>query len=1264
MNDEYNNNTSQYKCQLKLEILEYYPKQSFNKKQHLIDTNLYPFNALRGAALDIVEECEKMRIFDWKPENIIVFVIDVDMRPPIIFSSLLFQNNYENNPSNNKQYNNDNFVFHQIIQKCIEGNFIVFPALELKENEILHEQNNIETLLTTTNVNEFINTFKLLTDKLQPFHIKQYPQGHGATNTSLWIDTVQNYNFSNENNQNNNNLFCSLNYEEGWEPYGIINLKKILSSGGYHRSFVGRHKDKIEFIMRLHMLDVNFILYLHPTTFILDWLPHPPIVTNKEQELFHIIMEGLYRRSKRQLYHYKETITNFSKKTIELNLKLNSESKLELELESKSESIINKSNIINPRYPFDSLTHVLRSSKDMSSYQFWSTDVNIRVHSSQPIPNIRYDTPELGIFSIIQDETADLSYGRGISITFSIIIPQKVINQLGLHQLIKFPNNMNWESGSIGGILATCQDLKNTINSPISRIGNLDGRIKWNNQGNGKFQIIGIPTKCQDYHILIDREIQFHKDVWHKITFVFTLDGYIEGCIDDVVIYLAYYKNKLSKIDGIKISVISQQNYFYDNMIEELNDIKKIKQFDKKESSKKLIQSSSDPILLSNIIIRCSYQSIRHLESNLNNIISSNGSVNNIENQNNYYNDVILKERIELIIKNEITVIFCSKEWLSLGPSSLKEFLKLYQNIYKVIIVITPPISQKIIDQYNNILLDYNQSNCILHYAENFENTYKIRNTLARNICTKYTLHLNNDIFPVEGYSNWLEELIIFSELNPKYFAVMPFLLENNTQEQNRLHVWWKKCSLISYDPEIIHINETSNDNNNKNKNKRNNEKNLLNAVFDNLMIKTPIKKIQNEKDLSKLLFLEDHCILVQSINFQYQPLFDPSICYRREFFDLAWNIRTRGGEIGLAINSVVVYQRIQPLLTVDDLVYFINRRQDSYCFASQKYLNEKWNIQYRFDRWHEKQRFDSILNTKFSNEMIQKYNLYERYLPVPLILCFFTIVGANKFKFNNNICYKFDQIYTSISTIELLKYPFKDTVSIKFSQEIDPIKFSMNKNSIFLGNRLKSILESETLENYTSDGNQNFNSFISHPFSGYYLFKLSSNFLNESYTFYNDNNDDINNTSIWEKILISKGRIINECEDLKKLPSLIVGYVNPLTNYCSSIEMWIWIKFDHEIPIDINLMKKELPFTLLDKILPSLEYIASCLQLTLTSSTSSQGSHIWESFDLIRRELDHQNSNQEVLLLSYLFQLSFNPITIETIYSIESWLKNNLSNI
>ena len=135
------------------------------------------------------------------------------------------------------------------------------------------------------------------------------------------------------------------------------------------------------------------------------------------------------------------------------------------------------------------------------------------------------------------------------------------------------------------------------------------------------------------------------------------------------------------------------------------------------------------------------------------------------------------------------------------------------------------------------------------------------------------------------------------------------------------------------------------------------------------------------------------HCILVRVACFPADaPLFDPEACFRREFFDLFWSIRRRGGEVALAATSIVIYDRLawrprvptaaaEPgagdkenaapsvdccgagyaLEPLDDFVNFAARRHDEISADSVAHLGRKWRVTYAADGWHEALRDETL---------------------------------------------------------------------------------------------------------------------------------------------------------------------------------------------------------------------------------------------------------------------------------------------------------------
>jgi hypothetical protein len=226
--------------------------------------------------------------------------------------------------------------------------------------------------------------------------------------------------------------------------------------------------------------------------------------------------------------------------------------------------------------------------------------------------------------------------------------------------------------------------------------------------------------------------------------------------------------------------------------------------------------------------------------------------------------------------------------------------------------------------------------------------------------------------------ATWLEELVGYAEGNPQHWAVMPLLLEKNSKRYG-LHVWWDTTEVQPSDP-ACGLSGMS----------------VFYAKFDNDALLEPVHSLPSllagKLAAKPLLFLEDHCVLARTACFSStQPLFDPRACYRREFFDLAWQIRARGGDVGMALRSVVVYEKVQPL-QLEDLPYFLHRRQDELCFMSQEYLAHKWRIRYRTDCWHEAQRSDALRGI-FLGAVPANFNT-----TLTLVVSFLVMTGANRF--------------------------------------------------------------------------------------------------------------------------------------------------------------------------------------------------------------------------------------------------------------------------
>jgi hypothetical protein len=173
---------------------------------------------------------------------------------------------------------------------------------------------------------------------------------------------------------------------------------------------------------------------------------------------------------------------------------------------------------------------------------------------------------------------------------------------------------------------------------------------------------------------------------------------------------------------------------------------------------------------------------------------------------------------------------------------------------------------------------------------------------------------------------------------------------------------------------------------------------------------------------------------------------------------------------------------------------------------------------------------------------------------------------------------------------------------------------------------------------------------FLTNPFSGYCLFRLSCPSSGTKKSF---------SGNIWKEI-VSQTVNFESCSALDELPSLILQYLHPNQPDHSSIEMWVWVKTDLEIPDSITSMPlegKSHDYDLIHSILCS---IAAHLHLTLIPATHSNGSHLWQSCDLFRKEMASDGSITQTT--AHLLHLSFRPQKLEELREILSWLQNNQS--
>ena len=413
-------------------------------------------------------------------------------------------------------------------------------------------------------------------------------------------------------------------------------------------------------------------------------------------------------------------------------------------------------------------------------------------------------------------------------------------------------------------------------------------------------------------------------------------------------------------------------------------------------------------------------------------------------------------EAVDALIAAELTVIFAPKEWQSTGPATLAEFVALAPPPHRLVVVIAPPLSDTTACQLRQVAASaWPGSQTDVRVVEeplSYRNAYELRNELAQVFAadSKFVLHLNNDVVSCACQDSrdrgWLRALVHHAEQHPEAWAVMPILLERIPTEPLHLHAWWASVARVPASINAVGDGTVAASGSRDSRPK-------LDARLDSVACSMPAAALPEYLAGRQPLFLEDHCILARVDRFPpSSPLFDPASCFRREFFDLAWSIRSRGGEVALAPTSVVIYDRlmfapelarvaspskavaVMPVaasvaptgiapaeaslapaaVTVsllhrgpssfspqDDLLNFVARRHDEISTSSVRHLNSKWQVYYRSDDWHEAQR-DHTLSSLRAMRVTQPDcpGLFELLSQrISLVLALLALAGYNRFQ-------------------------------------------------------------------------------------------------------------------------------------------------------------------------------------------------------------------------------------------------------------------------
>ena len=410
---------------------------------------------------------------------------------------------------------------------------------------------------------------------------------------------------------------------------------------------------------------------------------------------------------------------------------------------------------------------------------------------------------------------------------------------------------------------------------------------------------------------------------------------------------------------------------------------------------------------------------------------------------------------VDHLIATELTIIFAPKEWQSTGPAALRELVGTSPRPRRLVVAIAPPLSEATATALRAIAaIAWRLTPTdvrVVDEPRSFRNAYELRNELAAVYAsdTKYVLHLNNDVVacapPPAARYHWLRELVRSAERSPEAWAMQPILIERTPHAPMHLHAWWASVTrspraikttaseadtVISghqdVEPAARHQRSsavirgqclTTADDGADGKQAT---QSVLHARFDAMACSLPISAIPEHLSGRSPAFLEDHCILARTAHFPpCTPLFEPQSCFRREYFALAWSIRRRGGDVGLAAASVVIYDRLEyvppssglgddvaaphvrdgarSVVPCDDLFGFVGRRHDEISHRSVRHLNATWACAYATDTWHEAQR-DHTLGGLQLSAADQAALLNEPVARARLLLCSLLLMGFDRF--------------------------------------------------------------------------------------------------------------------------------------------------------------------------------------------------------------------------------------------------------------------------
>ncbi len=911
------------------------------------------------------------------------------------------------------------------------GRFLVLPALEFVPELLASTISEAAAdLMEPTSAPTAQAALSRHAELLRSFHSMSCPDGHAPSGAAKWLSDVLRHSPTAI-------AAVDVDYAPGYEPYGFVEVRRLKAMGcGPDERFIGWHRDRVEWFLRLasRRAVAGFSVLRSPVGFVLDWQPHAPTaqrVTSRDDPLYVAAMEGLYRRAQRTLWAGAEPHTyqpaateavEASAAAVELcdatrgQLVAGAEhvtsdgEALAMLCKREGDAVAEwqrafgcsagqeagkdggkKADRETSEARVDEATADGMSAESAQMLSVWDADAQWRVHGGHAsLANVtrqdtgRASTARVRLHAGIGPPSHACKRGldpSGVAIKMGPTSLDAAAAGLAVAFDVCFEEAFQWGNG--GGVLpgVYCEP------AGPSGIG-LDARFRWGASGGLRFRAdLVSPTRRWPLRLAIHvdrRSHQLLRGTWHRLSVaVCPRDGSIGAWADGVCIHRSGGPTSVcfgGGAAGLRMCV------FRSCPCEETNQA---------------------TVTLRGLQLHCA--------TGTKACVLAAARVSDAADASD--------ADVDALIATEVTVVFAPKEWQSTGPATLQELVATAPRPRRLVVAIVPPLSDATAAQLRAVASGAWRGTStdvlVVDEPRSFRNAYELRNEVAAIHAsdTKYVLHLNNDVVECAAPSmprhHWLRELVRSAEREPNIWAMQPILIERTPHAPLHLHAWWTSVTRSSSVPAIA-AKEADSTTSSPSPTPRA----VLHARFDSSTCSLPLAALPEHLLGHPPAFLEDHCILARTAHFTSStPLFDPQSCFRREFFDLAWSIRRRGGDVGLAVASVVIYDRLaytlpssalEALPTVpdgarivvphDDLFGFVARRHDEISHSSVRHLDAKWACTYAGDKWHEVQRDQTLdgLQLSAADDAVLLNDPTQR---ARLLLCAPLLLGFDRFQ-------------------------------------------------------------------------------------------------------------------------------------------------------------------------------------------------------------------------------------------------------------------------